>query len=103
MADYAIRAEGLAKSFKRTQALRGVDLAVPPGTVCALLGRNGAGKTTAVRILITLLRPDAGSAAVAGFDVLREPAEVRARIGVAGQGATVASNAYDVPFEYNVR
>ena len=89
MAEYAIRAEGLAKSFKRTQALRGIDLAVPPGTVCALLGRNGAGKTTAVRILTTLLRPDAGSAAVAGFDVLREPAEVRARIGVAGQGATV--------------
>ena len=89
MAEYAIRAEGLAKSFKRTQALRGIDLAVPPGTVCALLGRNGAGKTTAVRILTTLLRPDAGSAAVAGFDVVREPAEVRARIGVAGQGATV--------------
>ena len=89
MAEYAIRAEGLAKSFKRTQALHGIDLAVPPGTVCALLGRNGAGKTTAVRILTTLLRPDAGSAAVAGFDVLREPAEVRARIGVAGQGATV--------------
>ena len=89
MAEHAIRAEGLAKSFKRTQALRGIDLAVPPGTVCALLGRNGAGKTTAVRILTTLLRPDAGSAAVAGFDVLRAPAEVRARIGVAGQGATV--------------
>ena len=89
MAEYAIRAEGLAKSFKRTQALRGIDLAVPPGTVCALLGRNGAGKTTAVRILTTLLRPDAGTAGVAGFDVLREPAEVRARIGVAGQGATV--------------
>ena len=89
MAEYAIQAEGLAKSFKRTQALRGIDLAVPPGTVCALLGRNGAGKTTAVRILTTLLRPDAGTAAVAGFDVLREPAEVRARIGVAGQGATV--------------
>jgi len=85
----AIWAEGLAKSFKRTPALRGIDLAVPPGTVCALLGRNGAGKTTAVRILTTLLRPDAGTAGVAGFDVLREPAEVRARIGVAGQGATV--------------
>ena len=89
MAKDAIWAEGLAKSFKRTPALRGIDLAVPPGTVCALLGRNGAGKTTAVRILTTLLRPDAGSAAVAGFDVLREPAEVRARIGVTGQGATV--------------
>jgi len=89
VAEYAIRAEGLVKSFRRTPALRGIDLAVPPGTVCALLGRNGAGKTTAVRILTTLLRPDAGTAAVAGFDARREPAEVRARIGVTGQGATV--------------
>jgi ABC-2 type transport system ATP-binding protein len=89
VADYAIRADGLAKSFRRTPALRGVDLAVPAGTVCALLGRNGAGKSTAVRILTTLIRPDAGTAAVAGFDVLRDPAGVRARIGVTGQGATV--------------
>jgi ABC-2 type transport system ATP-binding protein len=87
--DYAIRADGLVKSFKRTKALRGIDLAVPPGTVCALLGRNGAGKTTAVRILTTLLRPDAGSATVAGFDVVTEPRQVRARIGVTGQSATV--------------
>jgi ABC-2 type transport system ATP-binding protein len=87
--DYAIRAEGLVKSFKRTAALRGIDLAVPPGTVCALLGRNGAGKTTAVRILTTLIRPDAGSATVAGFDVITEPRQVRARIGVTGQSATV--------------
>jgi ABC-2 type transport system ATP-binding protein len=87
--DYAIRADGLVKSFKRTAALRGIDLAVPPGTVCALLGRNGAGKTTAVRILTTLLRPDAGSATVAGFDVITEPRQVRARIGVTGQSATV--------------
>ena len=89
VADYAIRADGLAKSFRRTPALRGVDLAVPAGRVCALLGRNGAGKSTAVRILTTLIRPDAGTAAVAGFDVLRDPAGVRARIGVTGQGATV--------------
>ena len=89
MAEYAIRAEGLVKSFRRRPALRGIDLAVPPGTVCALLGRNGAGKSTAVRILTTLIRPDAGTAAVAGFGVLRDPAEVRARIGVTGQGATV--------------
>jgi ABC-2 type transport system ATP-binding protein len=87
--DYAIWAEGLVKSFRRTAALRGINLAVPPGTVCALLGRNGAGKTTAVRILTTLIRPDAGSATVAGFDVINEPRQVRARIGVTGQSATV--------------
>ena len=60
-----------------------------PGTVLALLGRNGAGKSTAVRILTTLTRPDAGSATVAGFDVVRSPERVRARIGATGQGPTV--------------
>ena len=85
----AIRAEGLVKSFKKTRALRGIDLAVRSGTVLALLGRNGAGKSTAVRILTTLTRPDAGSAVVAGFDVVRSPERVRARIGVTGQGPTV--------------
>jgi ABC-2 type transport system ATP-binding protein len=85
----AIHAEGLVKSFKKTRALRGLDLAVGPGTVLALLGRNGAGKSTAVRILTTLTRPDAGSAVVAGFDVVRSPQRVRARIGVTGQGPTV--------------
>jgi len=85
----AIRAEGLVKSFKRTRALRGIDLTVRTGTVLALLGRNGAGKSTAVRILTTLTRPDAGSATVAGFDVVRSAERVRARIGVTGQGPTV--------------
>ena len=89
MTEYAIRADGLAKSFGRTQALRDVSLRVPPGSVCALLGRNGAGKTTTVRILTTLIRPDAGHAEVAGFDVTADPARVRARIGVAGQSATM--------------
>ena len=89
MSDEAIRAKGLAKSFKKTAALRGIDLTVRAGTVLALLGRNGAGKSTAVRILTTLTRPDAGSATVAGFDVLRHPDRVRARIGVTGQGPTV--------------
>ena len=89
MTEYAIRADGLARSFGRTQALRDVSLRVPPGSVCALLGRNGAGKTTTVRILTTLLRPDAGHAEVAGFDVAADPARVRARIGVAGQSATM--------------
>jgi ABC-2 type transport system ATP-binding protein len=72
--------------------LRGVDLQAPVGSVLGLLGPNGAGKTTAVRILTTLLRPDGGSARVAGFDVLREPARVRAQIGLAGQYAAVDEN-----------
>jgi len=70
-------------------AVRGLDLAVARGTVCGVLGQNGAGKTTAVRLLTTLLRPDAGSALIAGHDLVREPAAVRRRIGVAGQYASV--------------
>jgi ABC-2 type transport system ATP-binding protein len=89
MTDYAIRADGLAKTFGRTTALRDVSLRVPAGTVCALLGRNGAGKTTTVRILTTLIQPDAGRAEVAGFDVIKQPQRVRARIGVTGQSATM--------------
>jgi ABC-2 type transport system ATP-binding protein len=85
----AIRAVGVEKRFGKTQALRGVDLAVPAGTVCALLGPNGAGKTTMVRILTTLQRPDAGRAWVAGYDVAHETEQVRARIGLAGQQAAV--------------
>ena len=85
----AIWAEGLTKTFKKTRALRGVDLRVRSGTVTALLGRNGAGKTTALRILTTLLLPDTGRAEVAGFDVIRDPQRVRARIGVTGQSATM--------------
>ena len=85
----ASRAEGLTKTFKQTRALQGVDLHVRPGTVTGLLGRNGAGKTTALRILTTLLLPDSGRAEVAGFDVVREPQRVRARIGVTGQSATM--------------
>jgi ABC-2 type transport system ATP-binding protein len=89
MADSAILAEGLVKHFSKTVALDGIDLSVDAGSVCAVLGRNGAGKTTAVRILTTLIRPDAGGARVAGFDVLREPAKVRARIGLTGQSSTM--------------
>jgi ABC-2 type transport system ATP-binding protein len=87
--DLAVVAEGLRKSFGTTRALDGFDLAVPPGTVCGLLGPNGAGKTTAVRILSTLLRFDDGRAEVAGFDVRRDPAQVRARIGLTGQNPAV--------------
>ncbi|HVQ93092.1 MAG TPA: ATP-binding cassette domain-containing protein [Mycobacteriales bacterium] len=87
--DDAIVVESLVKTFKATKALDGIDLTVPPGTVLGLLGPNGAGKTTCVRILATLLRPDAGRAWVTGLDVLREPQRVRARIGLTGQYAAV--------------
>ncbi len=86
---YAFQAEGLVKRFGETTALAGVDLAARPGTVLGVLGPNGAGKTTAVRILATLLRPDAGTARVAGFDVLRQAEQVRRRIGLTGQYASV--------------
>ncbi|MEU3712678.1 daunorubicin resistance protein DrrA family ABC transporter ATP-binding protein [Streptomyces catenulae] len=85
----AIQAEGLRKEYRGTRALRGVDLAVPSGTVLGLLGPNGAGKTTTVRMLATLLAPDGGRAEVAGYDVVRQPHEVRRRIGLAGQYAAV--------------
>jgi ABC-2 type transport system ATP-binding protein len=84
-----IRATGLVKTYGPTHALDGLDLAVPEGTVTALLGPNGAGKTTAVRILATLLDADGGSAEVAGFDVRKDAAAVRARIGLSGQYAAV--------------
>jgi ABC-2 type transport system ATP-binding protein len=87
--ELAVQAVGLRKRFGRHEALRGVDLTVEAGTVCGLLGPNGAGKTTVVRVLSTLLRPDAGSALVAGHDVRREPDRVRYRIGLAGQYAAV--------------
>jgi oleandomycin transport system ATP-binding protein len=86
---YAIHAEGLVKRFGDTTALDGVDLAVRPGTVLGLLGPNGAGKTTAVRVLATLIRPDAGRARVGGFDVVRQPHQVRGLIGLTGQYASV--------------
>jgi ABC-2 type transport system ATP-binding protein len=86
---FAVRAEGLKKSFGKTEALTGVDLEVPTGTVLGLLGPNGAGKTTTVRILTTLLQPDAGRAEVAGIDVLKHPEQVRASIGLTGQYAAV--------------
>ncbi|MEU4726120.1 ATP-binding cassette domain-containing protein [Nonomuraea dietziae] len=89
MADPIVVAEGLHKSFGDTHALRGLELSVQQGTVCGVLGPNGAGKTTAVRILATLSDPDAGHARIAGYDVVREAGEVRARIGLAGQYAAV--------------
>jgi ABC-2 type transport system ATP-binding protein len=84
-----IEAVGLHKSFGETRALSGLDFDAKEGTILCMLGPNGAGKTTAVRILTTLTRPDAGTATVAGIDVQRHPAEVRNKIGVAGQYAAL--------------
>jgi ABC-2 type transport system ATP-binding protein len=80
---------GLEKSFGPVQALAGLDLEVEQGTILGLLGPNGSGKTTAVRVLTTLLRPDGGTARVAGFDVVAQASEVRRRIGLAGQSAAL--------------
>ena len=90
--DAAIEASGLCKSYGKVRALEGVDLRAPTGTVLGLLGPNGAGKTTAVRILTTLLKADGGSARVAGLDVSRDAAALRAKIGLAGQYAAVDEN-----------
>lgn len=84
-----IRASGLTKRYKEVEALGGIDLAVPEGKVLALLGPNGAGKTTTVRCITTLLKPDAGTAEVAGIDVVADPAGARAKIGLSGQYAAV--------------
>src|SRR3954454_8802846 len=87
--DLMIEARGLTKRFGDTQALAGVDLEVPRGAILGVLGPNGAGKSTAVRILTTLALPDSGTARVAGFDVVTHSNEVRRRIGVTAQDATV--------------
>ncbi|GAA3396684.1 ATP-binding cassette domain-containing protein [Cryptosporangium minutisporangium] len=84
-AGLAVEATGLMKTFGTTQAVDGVDLAVPAGTVYGFLGPNGAGKTTTLRMLATLVRPDAGTATVFGYDVVRDAAAVRDRISLTGQ------------------
>ncbi|MCB0056065.1 MAG: ATP-binding cassette domain-containing protein, partial [Caldilineaceae bacterium] len=90
MSGLAIETRGLEKTYAANggdavHAVRGVDLAVQQGEIYALLGPNGAGKTTTISILTTLLLPTGGTARVAGFDVVRDPAEVRRRIGVTFQ------------------
>lgn len=85
----AIETSGLVKAFGETRAVDGVDLVVPTGGVYGFLGPNGAGKTTTIRILATLLQPDAGTARVLGHDLLREPDEIRARMSLTGQYASV--------------
>ncbi|MBC9935962.1 MULTISPECIES: ABC transporter ATP-binding protein [unclassified Leucobacter] len=85
----AIQTQGITKSFGTVEVLRGVDLEVQAGSIVALLGSNGAGKTTLVRILSTLLRADAGTATVHGFDVAAAPGDVRQSISLTGQFAAV--------------
>ncbi|MFG6491254.1 ABC transporter ATP-binding protein [Microbacterium sp. P03] len=85
----AIRVRGLQKSFAALEVLRGVDFDVERGTIFAVLGSNGAGKTTIVKILSTLMRADAGAAVIDGFDVADQPQEVRASISLTGQFAAV--------------
>jgi ABC-2 type transport system ATP-binding protein len=85
----AIEVRGLVKSYKQVHVLRGVDFAIERGTIFALLGANGSGKTTIVRILATLLRPDAGAVTVNGFDVTKQSADVRESISLTGQFAAV--------------
>ncbi|WP_030825552.1 ATP-binding cassette domain-containing protein [Streptomyces hygroscopicus] len=85
----AVEVRGLVKHFGDTKAVDGVDLDVPEGTVLGVLGPNGAGKTTLVRCLSTLLTPDAGTATVAGYDVVRQPRQLRRTIGLTGQYASV--------------
>ncbi|HEY2791143.1 MAG TPA: ATP-binding cassette domain-containing protein [Micromonosporaceae bacterium] len=85
----AIEVRGLRKSYRDVEVLKGVDFTVTAGSIFALLGSNGAGKTTIVRILTTLLKPDGGTAAVNGFDVLSQPARVRESISLTGQFAAV--------------
>src|SRR5688572_16233397 len=85
----AIETQGLTKAFGSTQALNGIDLQIAQGSVYGLLGPNGAGKTTTVRILATLLRPDAGSARVLGLDVVQDARSVREKVSLTGQYASV--------------
>ena len=81
--------QGLYKAFGQVRAVDGIDLTIKPATITALLGPNGSGKTTFVRILCTLLRPDRGTAKIAGLDVVRDAAAVRSIIGLAGQNTAV--------------
>src|SRR5688572_28082221 len=85
----AIEISRLAKSFGKTRALDGIDLEIRRGSVYGLLGPNGAGKTTTIRLLATLIRPDAGSARVLGHDVVTEAAAVRSKVSLNGQFALI--------------
>jgi ABC-2 type transport system ATP-binding protein len=85
----AIEVKGLYKSYRKLQVLKGVDLEVESGSIFALLGSNGAGKTTIINILATLIKPDGGSASVCGYDVIKQGGKVRGCISLTGQSAAV--------------
>ena len=89
MSDTVIQVNGLRKSFKDNNVLEGIDFEIHRGEIFALLGQNGAGKTTIVNILATLLKPDGGSASICGYDVVRQPEKVRKSISLTGQFAAV--------------
>src|SRR3569833_4694011 len=98
MGKLAIETRGWQKSFGKTHAVAGVDLAVSAGGVYGVLGPNGAGKTTTIRMLATLLRPDAGEAQVLGYAVVRDACSVRTRVGHTGQFASVDVDLFGVVF-----
>src|SRR6188474_2462381 len=100
MPELAIETNALTKIYGETRAVDGIDLAIPRGGVHGFLGPNGAGKTTTIRMLATLVRPDAGEARVLGYDVVREPDEVRSRVSLTGQFASVDE---DLPGRDNLR
>ncbi|SHH57685.1 ABC transporter [Sporobacter termitidis DSM 10068] len=81
----AVEAVGLVKSFGKNRAVDGVSLTIPAGTICGVLGPNGAGKTTTINMLATLLKPDAGTAKIFGYDVRKDTQIVRQLIGLTGQ------------------
>ena len=87
--DYAVMTRGLSRNFGDIEAVDSIDLSIPRGEIYGFLGPNGAGKTTLVRMLITLLMPSAGSATVAGYDIVRQPNDIRLRIGAALQDAAL--------------
>lgn len=87
--EWAINAKGLVKTFGQTRAVNGVDLQVKKGTIYGVLGPNGAGKTTTVRMLATLLKPDGGHAEVMGHDLVKEAVDVRSKVSMTGQFASV--------------
>lgn len=87
--DFAIQTRGLVKTFGKTNAVDGVDLDVARGGIYGVLGPNGAGKTTVIRMLATLLRPDAGEATVLGHDVFSDPKSIREKIALTGQFASL--------------